>query len=85
MALLILALICFNLNCMKAIHMAHEQVLINNLLADYDPLVRPVFNHKLPLNVSVSIEMTQGIEILEKEQILVTSLLIEQVNTVGLS
>ncbi len=82
MTLLILALICLNLNCMKAIHMAHEQGLISNLLADYNPLVRPVFNHKLALNVNVSIEMTQGIEILEKEQILVTSLLIEQVNTV---
>ena len=74
----IFVLVFLNLNVMKA----HEEILISKLFAEYDPLIRPLVNHKLALNVSVSIEMTQGIEILEREQILVTSLLIEQVNII---
>lgn len=60
---------------------AQEQLLISKLFQTYDPLARPVLNNKLALNISVSITLTQGIEISEKDQLLMTSLLIEQVKT----
>lgn len=59
---------------------AQEQLLISKLFEAYDPLARPVLNHKNSLRVGVSITLTQGIEISEKDQILMTTLLIEQVN-----
>ena len=65
--LLLLILRCLNVNCLQTFYLAQEQRLMNDLLADYDPLIRPIFNHQLAMNISVSIEITQAIEISEKE------------------
>jgi hypothetical protein len=52
---------------------------MSQLFDSYDPLVRPVLNHKSALYINVSISITQGIEISEKNSLLSTTVLVEQV------
>jgi hypothetical protein len=65
---------------MQIIRYSAEHSLMSQLFDSYDPLVRPVLNHKSALYINVSISITQGIEISEKNSLLSTTVLVEQVN-----
>ncbi|UXI16395.1 hypothetical protein NH340_JMT02338 [Sarcoptes scabiei] len=52
----------------------NERHLINHLLADYNPLERPVENENDTLNVILGISLQQIIEVDEKNQILISNL-----------
>ncbi|XP_015127141.1 neuronal acetylcholine receptor subunit alpha-7 [Diachasma alloeum] len=52
---------------------AHERALLNNLLAKYNTLERPVANESEPLEVKFGITLQQIIDVDEKNQILTTN------------
>ena len=57
-----------------------EQILFRNLMRNYDPTVRPVFDNRESLDIYFRMNLMQILELSEKEQILVSNLWIEQVN-----
>ncbi|KAJ6645845.1 Neuronal acetylcholine receptor subunit alpha-7, partial [Pseudolycoriella hygida] len=51
----------------------HEKRLLNNLLANYNTLERPVANESEPLSVKFGLTLQQIIDVDEKNQILTTN------------
>uniref|UniRef100_A0A5S6QEJ1 Uncharacterized protein n=1 Tax=Trichuris muris TaxID=70415 RepID=A0A5S6QEJ1_TRIMR len=51
----------------------YEKLLYKELLAEYDPLVRPVDNESEPVNVTLGIDLQQIIDIDEKNQLIQTN------------
>ena len=80
MLIIILAIISFSFCNTQIIRYSAEQALMRKLFDSYDPLVRPVLDHKFALHINVSIGILQSIEISEKDMLLSTTVLIEQVN-----
>nr|CAI5832193.1 unnamed protein product [Callosobruchus analis] len=59
----------------------HEKLLLNNLLATYNVLERPVANESDPLEVKFGLTLQQIIDVDEKNQILTTNAWTRRINS----
>jgi hypothetical protein len=78
-----LIFISLSQNIVKAIEnngLTDETILYNNLLNEYNSLARPVFNYKKVVDIYFKLKLIQINELSEKDQILKTSVWLEQVN-----
>ena len=63
-----------------AFNLPDEQILISELLGNYDVASRPVFNASMPVVVKFNFALIQIIDMDERNQILTTNVWIEHVN-----
>lgn len=68
-----------NLKFAKLNELTEENLLYRRLMTFYEPMARPVLNHSTSLVIFFKIRLTQVLELNEKNQILTTSIWIEQV------
>jgi hypothetical protein len=56
-----------------------EQVLFQELFENYEPSIRPVYNHQQSLTIHFNLRVNQMLELSEKDQVLGSNIVIEQV------
>ncbi len=59
-----------------------EQILFEDLFQNYEPSIRPVYNHNHSLTIYFSLKINQMLELSEKDQVLGSNIVIEQVNLI---
>nr|QEM43365.1 nicotinic acetylcholine receptor alpha 7 subunit [Bradysia odoriphaga] len=69
-----LTLLVFFLAIKESFQGPHEKRLLNNLLATYNTLERPVANESEPLSVKFGLTLQQIIDVDEKNQLLITNI-----------
>ena len=56
-----------------------EQILFQDLFENYEPSIRPVHNHSQSLTIYFNLKINQMLELSEKDQVLGSNIVIEQV------
>ena len=75
----------FLISLVSLFQITTEHTLLKNLIKNYEPTIRPLYNHNSTINVYFRLKLTQVLELSETDQTLTTNMWIEQVISNSLS